>query len=579
MVNSSRLRKISTFIVLTAGLLLAMPASASLLQPIKTDHARDTMRTFMTAMQDYRDGMETQSREKMRRIDDAVRCLRPAGQFMEDTFRRREAAIMLKEVIDRVIVIDYDKIPADPNLARWRLKDTEITLIPVESGERKGEWLFTTDSWMRAKDYYERVSHLPYLDGTGEGALYQKPLLEQISPKWAKKKSFFLANWQWIALFAAILIGLFIKFAIELASRLLKKIIRENAYWRRKILNEVQRSFELIVISLWWAISLRIVQIEGLLFSGLNLLIQIVFGYGMIWFAYNLISIGSDYLKRKTIRTGTSLESQLIPFAEKTLKVTVIALGVLLILQNLGINVMSLLAGLGLGGLAFALAAKDTAANLFGSIMILLDRPFKVGDWINVDGADGTVEEVGFRSTRIRTFYNSLISIPNSVVAVTKVDNYGLRDYRRVREVLGITYDTPAEKMEAFVEGIKNIILAHPMTVKDNFHVCFTGYNQSSLDLLIYFFLRVPSWSQELVEKQNVLLSILRLAHELDVRFAFPTQSLHIESFPEKEPLQKPQTIDQDALHTIPKEFSEGGEQSHPQGLGFFVPAYQEKKS
>lgn len=188
MVSSPRLKLVLSFIVVMVGLLFSMQALASVLQPIKTDNARDTMRTFMTAMQDYRDGMAARDRDKMKRIDDAVRCLTPAGQFMEDTFRRREAAIKLKEVIDRIIVIDYEKIPEDSSLVRWRLKDTEITLIPVASGERKGEWLFTADSWIRAKDYYERVAHLPYLEESGQGALYQKPFLEQMSPEWAKKK-------------------------------------------------------------------------------------------------------------------------------------------------------------------------------------------------------------------------------------------------------------------------------------------------------------------------------------------------------------------------------------------------------
>jgi MscS family membrane protein len=537
------------------------------------------MRTFMSAMQDYRQGVETGDRGKMKRIDDAVRCLAPAGQFMEDTFSRREAAIMLKEVIDRIIVIEYQHIPDNPNLERWRLKDTEITLRPVSSGERKGEWLFTADSWVRAKDFYERVATLPYLEKSGQGALYQEPLLERLSPQWAKKKSLFLANWQWIALFVSLFAGFLIKWVIERLVRLVKRFVKENAYWRGQLIKGVESPLGLLVVSIWWAISLRVIQIDGVLFHGLNIIIQVTFGYSVIWIAYNLVSLAGNYFRRKAARSNSTLDSQLVPFAEKTLKVAVVAFGVLLVLQNLGINVMSLLAGLGLGGLAFALAAKDTAANLFGSIMILLDRPFKVGDWINVDGADGTVEEIGFRSTRIRTFYNSVISVPNSLIATTKVDNYGLRNYRRVREIVGITYDTPAEKVEAFVEGIKEIILAHPATVKDNFHVCFTTYNSSSLDVLVYFFLRVPGWAQELVEKQNILLSILRLAHALKIDFAFPTQTVHIESFPEKTPLRTPQVVDADALRKTPLEFAAQGNQSHPQGLGFFTPAYEQKPS
>ena len=141
-------------------------------------------------------------------------------------------------------------------------------------------------------------------------------------------------------------------------------------------------------------------------------------------------------------------------------------LGILIVLQNMGVNVFSLLAGLGLGGLAFALAAKDTAANLFGSIMILTDRPFKIGDWVKMDGVEGTVEEIGFRSTRVRTFYNSLITIPNATIANVQIDNLGVRQYRRTTATLGVTYDTSMEKMNQFVEGIRKIIEGNADKIK-----------------------------------------------------------------------------------------------------------------
>src|SRR5690606_2130508 len=140
----------------------------------------------------------------------------------------------------------------------------------------------------------------------------------------------------------------------------------------------------------------------------------------------------------------------------------VVVVGALVGAQNLGIEVFSVLAGLGIGGLAVALAARDSLANFFGSIMIMVDRPFRVGHWIISKGEEGIVEDIGFRSTKIRTFYNSVVSIPNSELAIAPVDNMGLRRFRRVRTTIGVTYDTPPEKIEAFLEGIKNIIKANP---------------------------------------------------------------------------------------------------------------------
>jgi MscS family membrane protein len=164
--------------------------------------------------------------------------------------------------------------------------------------------------------------------------------------------------------------------------------------------------------------------------------------------------------------------------------------------------------------------------------MILFDRPFQVGDWIIVGVAEGTVEEIGFRSTRLRTFYNSVISIPNSELMNAKVDNMGRRQYRRLRTTLRLTYDTPPAKLKAFVDGIKEIILKHPQTRKDYFHVVFNDYGPSSLDVMLYMFFEVPDWTEELLAREQVLTDILTLAESIGVSFAFPTQTLHIESMP-----------------------------------------------
>jgi MscS family membrane protein len=201
-----------------------------------------------------------------------------------------------------------------------------------------------------------------------------------------------------------------------------------------------------------------------------------------------------------------------------------------------------------------------------------------VGDWIVVGKAEGTVEEIGFRSTKIRTFYNSLISVPNADLATKEVDNMGRREYRRVREVLGITYDTPPEKIEAFLEGIKNIIKSNEYTRKDYYHVVFSGYGGSSLNILLYFFLRVPDWSTELVEKQNVFIEILRLAKELNIDFAFPTQTLHIESSPEHSGAAGRTAYDIEKIKKSAAEFAPGGSSSRPAGLGIYTPSFKEKQ-
>jgi MscS family membrane protein len=212
----------------------------------------------------------------------------------------------------------------------------------------------------------------------------------------------------------------------------------------------------------------------------------------------------------------------------KALKIFVVAFGVVWIAGNLDMDIGALLAGLGIGGVAIALAGKDTVENLFGAMAIVADRPFQVGDWIRMGKIEGTVEEVGFRSTRVRTFYNSLISFPNAMLIRHEVDNLGVREWRRIKTVIGVSYDTPPTKLEAFIEGIREVIRRHPYTRKDYYHVYFTGFGESSLEILLYLFVKTPDWGTELREKHRFFLDILRLAGELGVEFAFPTRTLHM---------------------------------------------------
>lgn len=255
-----------------------------------------------------------------------------------------------------------------------------------------------------------------------------------------------------------------------------------------------------------------------------------------VWLLYRQIDVFASLLAGKAEQTETRLDDQLVPLVRRTLKTFVVVIGGIFILQNLDVDVASLVAGLGLGGLAFALAAKDTVANLFGSLVIFIDRPFQIGDWICIENTHGTVEEVGFRTTKIRTFYNSLITVPNSKLTATMIDNYGARHYRRIKIMLGLTYSTTAEQMQAFVEGLRAIVAAHPLSRKDKYEIHFNNYGAYSLDVLFYVFVDAPSWSEELKARHEMFLSILELAKTLRVEFAFPTQTLHLDSMYQDRP-------------------------------------------
>ncbi|XOV75484.1 MAG: mechanosensitive ion channel family protein [Phycisphaerales bacterium] len=248
-----------------------------------------------------------------------------------------------------------------------------------------------------------------------------------------------------------------------------------------------------------------------------------------IWAIYRVVDLASEYFERKAGRTTTKFDDLLVPLVRKAVKIFVVAFGLVFIAESFDLPITSLVAGLGIGGLAFAFAAKDTIENLFGSVAVILDRPFNVGDWIQVGETEGIVEDLGFRSTRIRTFHNSLVTVPNATLVRATVDNYGRRMYRRYRAVFNLTYDTDPNLVEAYCEGLREIVRSHPHTRKDVYEVHLNNLGAHSIDVLVYIFFRVPDWSTELRQRHRFILDALRLAKKLGVEYAFPTQTLHLQ--------------------------------------------------
>jgi MscS family membrane protein len=171
-------------------------------------------------------------------------------------------------------------------------------------------------------------------------------------------------------------------------------------------------------------------------------LTKLIIAIGVVWVVFSMVDLLGEYIAGQQEVRLTKFDDLLIPFMRKFLKILVSAFAIVFIAQVFEKDITGLVATLGIGGLAVALAARDTLENFFGSITVLFDRPFQTGDWIVLGDVEGTVERVGFRSTRVRTFYNSLITIPNSRIVNSHVDNLGLRRYRRAKTVLSITYNT-----------------------------------------------------------------------------------------------------------------------------------------
>ncbi len=398
-----------------------------------------------------------------------------------------------------------------------------------------------------------------------------------LSEKLSGAKYLKLELWQWLGIAAAVGAGFLIKIIVHHIMALVFKLVssKTETEWDDKIVAAVRGPIGYVAATGFWYLCLRLLQFQDPLLTGLSKLLNVLMGIFLIWMGHKLVCVFMDFLQVITSKTESTLDDQLLPVASKTLKVLVVGLGAMIIIQNLGINVLSLVAGLGVGGLAFALAAKDTAANLFGSLTIFSARPFLMGDWIRIGDTEGIVEEIGLRSTRIRTFEKTLIIIPNATVANSTIINVSARQqWRRTYVTLGLTYDTPVEKIEAFLEGSKNILLASPQTDKENMHVAFTGYGASSLNVMLYFFLDSPGYADELMGRQKIYLQIKKLAEELKIAFAFPTQTLHLESMPGKRPAAPPKAAPM-SLAAGAQKFAAGKSLSKPDGYGIYHPPYQ----
>lgn len=473
-----------------------------------------------------------------------------------------ERAIQLKEILDRIGLPPFEAIPdrdavSRDAVKRWRVPETEIDIVLIAEGLRSGDFLVSAETVERLPQFFELVKHLPYrpgpakqlsdtyraMTGSETATIYDiisnSPIgLDRViptrwmvrQPDWAKSRVAGVAVWQWLGfVFGLLLAAIFIFGAYRLARRLARRRGDEAGLGWCSLLTP-----------------LAIIAVAGAFIPLLSLILRIGgTPRAMIAFTQTTIVflsaawvcvIGGGLLG-ETIATSEhltrrSLDGQLLRLGVRFVGI-VLAVGLLTEAANeLGFPSYSVLAGLGVGGLAIALAARDSLANLLGSVLIMFEKPFRVGHMIRVSGSEGTVEDVGFRSTRIRTTDNSLISIPNNAVVNATVENLSLRAMRRQRFLLQLTYDTPREKMEALAAGVKRVIDTHPITNKDNYQVWFNEFGENSLNILVIFYLIVSNITDELCARENILFQIMNLAKEMSVEFAFPTRTLHVETMP-----------------------------------------------
>jgi MscS family membrane protein len=261
-----------------------------------------------------------------------------------------------------------------------------------------------------------------------------------------------------------------------------------------------------------------------------TLIMQTVGTVLVAWVIYKLIDVATGSLVSRAAQTESEMDDQLVPLVRRVVRVVLCMIVGIAIIQQWGYDVTSLIAGLGIGGLAFALAAKPTLSNWFGSVMIFTDRPFQMGDWVRTDVGEGIVEVVGLRSTKIRTFSDTLITVPNADIATRAIENCSAMTKRRLRTHIGLLYGTTSSQMEQILEAIKQRLRDDERIENDTFKVFFDGFGASSLDVLVQCWMSTTA-SQEFLEiQQRLLLDIMAIVEDGGSGFAFPSQSVYLEN-------------------------------------------------
>lgn len=464
------------------------------------------------------------------------------GQVTDDI---RSRATKLKQILDgKGLIVREDLIPDDPD----HIDSSSGNAVYVPFPDVLPEVYITRPQLGNDKRQRQYANYWRYDASTVERipALHRSVyplgshLLLELVPQ-DGHTYLGLQSWQYVAILVLgglgfllhLLVSLLLRFGFKMAAR--TQLGRDH--FEEDRMHKIARLLSMVVVAYVLFIFLPVLMLPvGLsyyLLSGLRIF-NTVFA---VLILLNIIELGRSYFKMIVARTDSRSDDQLLPIFIRIIKVLVVGIGAMHVLAVFSVDLTAVIAGLSIGGLALALAAQDTVKNLIGSVMIYMDRPFKLGDFVTSGEVSGTVEDIGFRSTRIRTPESSLISVPNGKLADMIVNNMGGLQFRRFNTMIGVASYTPPALLEAFIEGLRAINEAHPLTSNDTVFIHLNKMGASSLDILFVVFFQTTEYAIDLKLKEEMLFSILKLAKVMQVHIAFPSTSVYIESTPEQSAL------------------------------------------
>jgi len=464
----------------------------------------------------------------VRRLD--LSSLRPK----EQKFRGPRLARRLSMVLKRVAPVAHLRlsndsegspekgVPVDQEVvARTRLNGVSVDIRLLQYFRRGPDNSLTT-VWLFSPVTVARVDNL--YDGLGYGWAG-----DYLPAVFFETELGGVQLWQWIGLLVLLVLALVVGY---LASYVTRRALNRLAKFTRWAWDDaVVASMRGPLVLIFWALGFYVLsavlalddQADGVIWGIFKLVAIVSVG----WFGVRIIDVMADTMLAFFKGRDDDMGMAMVPVARKILKTLAVVIAGIVALQNVGMNVAGLLAGLGIGGLAIAMAAKTTLENLIGGITIAFDRPFKVGDFITVGGTTGTVEDLGLRSTRIRTADRSVVTIPNGTVVDSKIENFVYRDKVRLFTSLGVQYDTTPAQITLIVDEFKRYLLQNPL-VMDGFRVRFVGFGASSQDIEILGYINTSDFGRFTGIREQIYFDLGRIVSEAGAQLAFPSQTVYL---------------------------------------------------
>ncbi|MEX0777077.1 MAG: mechanosensitive ion channel family protein [Phycisphaeraceae bacterium] len=516
--------------------------------PAELASPRATMFTFLKGMNDLTDS-SLSAKDRLRVVASVLACFNFADA---NEGANLGVAEQLYGVLNRLGTVTPEELPDDKTVADLELKRyvyfprfPEHTWVKEKLGQYPegkvaltrapdGRWLFSARTVSETPDLHAAMAALEDRHGA------QSQIYNLVGPTFTRTPW-----WGWAGLLVLIFVGLVVGKLFQTGFRAVaKRATQRQQLLRAAVFHDAASPLSLLCLTVGIHLGLGgLVLGDGLRDFAMRF-VALLYLLTVGWLLYNLVDVIDHWLTRITSKTHTKLDDMVVPLIRKALRIFLVIIFTLVVAQNVfGLNILSFLAGLGLAGLAISLAAQDSVKNLFGSLTVFFDKPFLIGDRINFDGIDGTVEEIGFRSTRVRTLVGHLVTIPNMKFIDNNVENIAARpSIRRILDVT-ITYDTPPEKVEEAVRIIRDM-LAEPQFAaefdmdKNPPRVYFNEYNAASLNIRVMYWYRLGDsrdwWTyNQMSEQFNHRL--LRAYSEAGIEFAFPTQTLYLAGDPNRE--------------------------------------------